>query len=91
MGLAPYHHLPLAAVHAHTIARSNPRFGSSSKWLFVFFPLTVRGRGVGFGRRPWPNGHERLDTGPNHHATAVRLLPDIMPPLSLSDLQPAAL
>ena len=24
MGLAPNHHLPLAAVHAHTIARHNP-------------------------------------------------------------------
>ena len=48
MGLAPNHHLPLAAVHAHTIARHNP--GSDADLALAAYCQPGR---VGFGRRPF--------------------------------------
>jgi hypothetical protein len=52
MGLAPNHHLPLAAVHSHTIARHNPRFGSSANGVIWLLRLTVS-RSVGCGPTPF--------------------------------------
>ena len=46
MGLAPNHHLPLAAVHARTIARHNP--GSDADLALAAY---CQPGGVGFGRR----------------------------------------